>query len=251
MILIIGSNHDDILYFEASLNNKISEKVLNKYEVISGTIFRQDVTIIYGLYTSYVSSALTSYLLSVHPDINLVISVGRCIAYSKAFTVGQLAVISKVAFADVDQVEETNVQLGQIPNEPLVLEDESDVFKYFTRILDTHTDVRYTTAVDVSSNTAYSNSEQLKSIENKNTLFGLQEKIVLDCNNGGIALVARQFKVPFISLKVVEKHLGEMSNAENYAKVLESYTNIGKAVNIFLYEISISHVLHAGEGINR
>ena len=49
MILIIGSHHDDILYFESVMSNKRTETVLDKYVVTIGTIFNQSVVLLDGV----------------------------------------------------------------------------------------------------------------------------------------------------------------------------------------------------------
>ena len=37
MILIIGSNHDDVLYYESLLSSPKEETILSKYHVLIGT----------------------------------------------------------------------------------------------------------------------------------------------------------------------------------------------------------------------
>ena len=63
MIMIIGSHHDDILYFESVMSNKREEVVLEKYKVTIGTIFNQSVVLVDQVKTNYVSSVLTLYLI--------------------------------------------------------------------------------------------------------------------------------------------------------------------------------------------
>ena len=82
MIMIIGSQHDDILYFESVITNKREELVMGKFKVTIGTIFNQAVMLVDQVKTNYLSSALTLYLIEKYFVI-LVLVVGRCIAYSK------------------------------------------------------------------------------------------------------------------------------------------------------------------------
>ena len=58
MIMIIGSQHDDILYFESIMSNKRVETVLDKYKVTIGTIFNQSVILVDQVKTNYISSRL-------------------------------------------------------------------------------------------------------------------------------------------------------------------------------------------------
>ena len=81
MILILGSHHDDILYFESVMSNKRTETVLDKYKVTIGTIFNQSVVLADGVETNYLSSALTLYLIEKY-FVFLVFVVGKCVAYT-------------------------------------------------------------------------------------------------------------------------------------------------------------------------
>ena len=81
MIMIIGSQHDDILYFESVMSNKREEVVLDKYKVTIGTIFNQSVILVDQVKTNYVSSVLTLYLIEKY-YVFLVFVVGRCIAFT-------------------------------------------------------------------------------------------------------------------------------------------------------------------------
>ena len=58
MIMIVGSQHDDILYFESVITNKREETVLGKFKVTIGTIFNQAVLLVDQMKTNYLSSAL-------------------------------------------------------------------------------------------------------------------------------------------------------------------------------------------------
>ena len=59
MIMIIGSQHDDILYFESVITNKKEELIMGKFKVTIGTIFNQAVMLVDQVKTNYLSSALT------------------------------------------------------------------------------------------------------------------------------------------------------------------------------------------------
>ena len=74
MIMIMGSQHDDILYFESVISNKREETVLGKYRVIIGTIFNQAVLLVDEIKTNYQSSALTLYLVEKYFVILVLVS---------------------------------------------------------------------------------------------------------------------------------------------------------------------------------
>ena len=61
MIVILGSTHDDVLYFESVMTNRRDETLFDIYKLEYGTIFNQDVVLVYDVYTSYVSGIVTDY----------------------------------------------------------------------------------------------------------------------------------------------------------------------------------------------
>ena len=63
MIMILGSVHDDVLYFESVMTDRREEVVMNNYKVQIGKIFNQEVLLVYDVYTSYISAMLTNYLI--------------------------------------------------------------------------------------------------------------------------------------------------------------------------------------------
>ena len=46
MILIVGSNHDDVIYFQSALKDAKEEIILNKYRAYIGTILNQNVMVL-------------------------------------------------------------------------------------------------------------------------------------------------------------------------------------------------------------
>ncbi|MGN1278029.1 MAG: hypothetical protein ACI4UG_00945, partial [Candidatus Onthovivens sp.] len=101
MILILGSSHDDILYYETQLKNPIEETLRSKVHVIKGELYGQNVILAYDVYSNYVSSAITSYLI-VKYDILLVINVGIGQGIEKEFKKGDIVVSKSILLGDVD-----------------------------------------------------------------------------------------------------------------------------------------------------
>ena len=73
MILIVGSQHDDILYFESVMSNKKTELILGQYTGTVGTIFNQGVVLVDQIKTNYVSSALILHLIEIMMKIILMV----------------------------------------------------------------------------------------------------------------------------------------------------------------------------------
>ena len=126
MILIIGSQHDDILYFESVMSNKKQEIVLGKYPVTIGTIFNQGVVLVSDVKTNYVSSALVLHLIEKY-FVFLIFNVGRCVAFTHDIKPMDIVISKRVIAGDVDQVDEDNVKFGQIPGFEQVFISQDDI----------------------------------------------------------------------------------------------------------------------------
>ena len=242
MIAILGSNHDDILYFESVASNKRKDTILKKYEIITGTIYNQEVIIVSGINTSILSSAITSYLFSKY-YIDLLIVVGRCYALSKKFKLGDIVISNQVINIDVDQIDNNQVLLGQIPSLPQIFEVQTDIISYLQDGLNKRS---YMTAKEVTVISANDLSNaNIARIAKEKTIFDV-ENTVLDSVSGGVAINSYLYGVPFISIKTVEMVLGEKWDVENYIKVLDTYINMDKAVVAAIGDIGRNDVIIGG-----
>ena len=131
MILIIGSTKDDTLYFDSVLTQKREERLFNYVNLTFGKIFNQEVVLVNGVQTSYLSSAVVSYLMDKY-FIILTIVVGKCTAFSKDLEIGDIVLSRRLFIGDVDLVEETNSSIGQLPNFPFNYDTPNDIIEYFS-----------------------------------------------------------------------------------------------------------------------
>ena len=229
MIMIIGSHHDDILYFDSVLANKREEMIFGKFKVTIGTIFNQEVLVVDQVITNSLSSALTLYLVEKYFVI-LVLVVGRCIAYTKDLKPLDICMSKNVIAGDVDQINEDNVKFGQIPGFEQVFEGSKDVMAYLATAFEKRTYSVYKEANYISTSMDYHNKEQVKDLEEFNHVLGFENNVVFDNNSAGIALACSLSKVPFVSVKVVERYMDQMSDINTYLKSMKEYVNIGKAI---------------------
>ena len=160
MIVILGSTHDDILYFESVMTNRRDETLFDVYKLEYGTIFNQEVVLVYDVFTSFVSGIVTNYLLQKH-FVALVIVVGKCVAYSSDIKPGDIAISNAVVLGDVNQTREANSKLGQLPHLPAQLEASSEVIAYLEQALEKRSFSRHEQALFVSSNTIYDSDERV------------------------------------------------------------------------------------------
>ena len=242
MILIIGSQHDDILYFESVMSNKREELVLDKYKVTIGTIFNQSVVLVDQIKTNYISSALTLYLIEKY-FVFLVFVVGRCVAFTHDIKPLEIAISKRVIAGDVDQVNEDNVKMGQVPGFEQVFLSQDDVIGYLSSAFEKRTYCRYHISNYVSSSVDYHRVEQVAHLKECEHVLGFNTNVVLDCNSAGVALACSLRKIACISVKVVERYIDGPKNIQTYLKSLKEYTNVGKAIVTCIGDIGHNEVI--------
>ena len=242
MILIMGSSHDDIVYFESIIKNKKEEIILNKYKATVGTIFNQAVMLLADVYTSYLSSVLATYIIDKY-FVLLVFVVGKCQGGSKDLKLGDIAISRRIVFGDVNQTNIGSTQLCQIPNLPRVYDVQQDVLQTLETALSNRTYARFVEANYVSSNVFYKNEEELKYIKEGDNVLGFTESIVYDSESGGIALAGLLSNIPVIVIKAVGSFVGKKSTTDDYLLVLKQYASIGRAVVSTIGEFSRNDVV--------
>ena len=247
MILIVGCNHDDVLYYETVLKKPREEVILNHFHVLIGNIASQEVMIVQDVYTSYMTSMLISYLID-HYLLTLVINVGRCIALKGSLKIGDVALSDSIVFGDVDQIAKVKgTRLGQIPNLPDHYEASLELVNNMNVALDTLLDSKHYNATFISSSFFRQNKEMVGDISEDEYIQSLNNNIVMDGESAGMALACHFFDVPFISVKIVEANAGEYTSLENYIMIIEKYASLGKSIVAFIGEISRSDVLRMQE----
>ena len=247
MILIVGNQHDDILYFESVMSNKKQELILGKYPVTVGTIFNQGVVLVDQVKTNYVSSALILHLIEKY-FIFLIFNVGRCIAFTHDVKPSEIAISKRVVAGDVDQVNEDDVKFGQIPGYEQVFVCQDDVIGYLTDAFEKRTFSTLRVSNYISTSVDYHRVEQVSQLRECEHLLGFNNNVVFDTNSAGLALAADLKKVPFVSVKVIERYIDGEKNINTYLKALKEYTNIGKAVVTCIGDIGHNEVITEGGG---
>ena len=245
MILIVGSQHDDILYFESVMSNKKSELIFGQYPVTIGTIFNQGVVLVDQIKTNYVSSALVLHLIEKY-FIFLIFNVGRCVAYTKDIKPLEIAISKKVVAGDVDQVNEDNVKFAQIPGFEQVFVAQDDIIGYLSDAFEKRTYSKTKISNVISTNVEYHRPDQVNHLKECEHLLGFANNVVFDSNSAGIALAASLKKVAFVTVKVVERYIDGAKDINTYLKALKEYTNIGKAIVTCIGDIGHNEVIEGG-----
>ena len=242
MIIIAGTCHDDILYFDSIMTGKRTELFLGRYPLTIGHIFNQEVCLVEGMQTNYISSAVTLALIQQYYAI-LVLAVGRCTAFSSDMEAGSIAISGRTYTGDVDQMVETSSRLGQIPGMPEYFASQDDIIGYMVESFDKRGIGHYSVCQYVSTNVNFTKKEQLKEAASGDSLFGSKEKVVLDSNLGGIAVACKLANVPFLGIKTVSRFLDKPYTVEDYAAALRSYIDVGKGVVTTIGDIGRADLL--------
>ena len=243
MILIVGSNHDDVIYFQSALKDAKEEIILNKYRAYIGTLLNQNVMVLQDVYTSYVSSALLTYIVEKY-YVLMVFCVGTCFAQNKDHKVGDIALSEFVTFGDVDQIRMIKgTGLGQIPGYPQLFYSNKELVRNMEEALNSVGETDYALCTFMNSSYYRRDQQLIEELSLEDSIANKNRSVMLDGVTAGIALACHLFDIPFVSVKVIEGQAGEKTSIENYMKVLEQYTVIGKAITVCIGEISRNDVL--------
>jgi len=230
MILIVGNNSDDILYFSSILKNQKQETFFKKYHALIGSIYNQPIMLLQDVYTTTLSAAVALHLVQKY-SIFLIINVGKCYTLSDEIKNGYIAVSRHTTFGDVNQCEIPGNRLGQIPNCENGFESSSEILKALNETLIKRTNYQFFEATYISSNVTYNDVSELNDYMLGGRIFNEDiDKVVFDSEAAGLALAASLCDISFVAVKVVERHIGEKRTIKNYVKILNEYTDVGKAV---------------------
>ena len=241
MIVIVGATHDDILYFDTVLANKKQETIMSRYNVSVGTIFNQDVLVVHELFSSILSSAVVTYILEKYV-VDLVITVGKCIAVSQNIKNGDIVVSKNIIDANVDLSLFNDVVLGQFPGFSREFAVQQDVIKYLEKGINRRSYIsHHQVTMLTSDNMSY---EMIEYLKNKKTVFGIKDDLIcIDYNSSGVALACTLKSVPFITIKVAENKIDQQNNLDTYLNVLDKYIDLGKAVVSMINDIGRNDIL--------
>lgn len=245
MIVIVGDTHDDVLYYETVLANRKDHIILNRFRIYTGTIFSQQVIVIRDMSTSTLASSVLMHILDNY-DVDLVISVGKCIGVSEQLKHGDIALSSNVIDVNVDLSIFRDVGMAQIPGFSREFLVQDDIFGYLAENIDKRPNIDYFRTTYLSTdNMSVEMVEFLK--KNKNMFAKNDEKFVIDHNSAGIALACNLKDVPFIVAKVIETGIDYNQNLKTYSKVLGRYIDLGKGIISTINDIGRSDILEGVE----
>ena len=236
MIVLIGSSHDDRIFFESLITQRRKERILKLFDASYGKLFGQDV------YTNYRAQAVCQYLIEKYFVI-LVLSVGTCRGFSPERNRNDVVVSRTVVLSDVNQVPTLGGRWGELRELGERLESSQQVLSFLLPILKQRLFTPNYEADFVSSSHFYTKKEELEPRRLHGRLFGLERNIALDCTLGGIGVACSLYHVPFIALKVVEGNYAEPIDVNDYASILQKEAEVGRVVVNVINDISQSYIL--------
>lgn len=241
MIVIVGDTHDDVLYFETVLANKKQEIILDRFKVSRGTIFSLEVMVIRDMVTNVLASSVLTHIIDRN-IVDLVISVGKCVAVSDNLKAGDIALSSVIYDANVDLSMFKDVGMAEIPGFSRDFSVQEDIIGYIGENLGKRPKIDFQRVSYLSTdNMSLDMMNFLKA--NKTIFSSTEERFVVDHNSAGIALACMLNAVPFVSVKVIERGFDHTNNLKTYSNVLSRYIDLGKGVIETINNIGRSDIL--------
>ena len=235
MILILGSVYDDVLYFDTQLKKRREETFKDHFKIIFGELYGQNVVLAYNIFTNYMSSVVTTYLISKY-DVIAVINVGsvRCL---DDFKEGDIVYSETLFLGDADVSVFEKVKKGQVPTYPQIFSGNS----YFNNLINVYSSKFIISNVKkgnyISLNREIVSIYQLKQIKNENVILGVSKDFIFDSTFGGVALSSATFDVPFVCLKVVISKIKDKVTTLERIRCIKEYANVGKIISAIILEI--------------
>lgn len=243
MILLVGNNHDDVLYFETRMTEKTVETVYKKYRVVVGNIAGQRVVLVENVYTNIVSSLIVSYLIEKY-TILFVIKIGKALTATKKLKNGDVTVSRKVIASDVNVSDLQGTELGQIPGFATAFETSYDLAMMFVKAFEQYSFADVKLVSVVSSNVHQHSLDSLKDlIHEDHILTESIDSTIFDSEAYGIGYACSLHDIPFCCINVILNHVGEKFSADNYIRVLNKYSVVGKAVTSIISGFADNDVL--------
>ena len=235
MILILGSVYDDVLYFDTQLKKRREETFKDHFKIIFGELYGQNVVLAYNIFTNYMSSVVTTYLISKY-DVIAVINVGsvRCL---DDFKEGDIVYSETLFLGDADVSVFEKVKKGQVPTYPQIFSGNS----YFNNLINVYSSKFIISNVKkgnyISLNREIVSIDQLNQIKNENVILGVSKDFIFDSTFGGVALSSATFDVPFVCLKVVISKIKDKVTTLERIRCIKEYANVGTIISAIILEI--------------
>ncbi len=236
MILIVGTTHDDVLYFEAQLKNKEEKELFKCAKVVFGELYNQNICLAYNIFSNYMSSSVVSLLIEKY-DIIAVFNVGSCHAYSDDLKSGDILVSDVVLLGDVSLGSIEKVKVGEIPSFPNGYIADTLFTNYMIKFSKNFMISNIHNGTIVSTNKEFVSKEEIQLINDDKVVLGKSAYIGFESTSGGCAFASYMFDVPYVAVKVVIDTIKGNITTKEKILTLRQYANVGKLISSTIGEI--------------
>jgi 5'-methylthioadenosine/S-adenosylhomocysteine nucleosidase len=207
MILIIGSNEDDILYFVNRMNVTGVEEIGGRTKVYTGDFSRQQVVVAHTGTTMMMASMITGIIIEkYHPY--LVVNVGNAHSINPKLKQGDLFLAERVYLSHVDQTPlGSKIKFGQLPGGALFTHSEDMCLNIIEMHNNREANKTIIRGFILSSNLLMTNLDDAKELLRK-YYQPLTDMIAMDTEVGGIAIACQFYDVPIVCLKAIAYEVG-------------------------------------------
>lgn len=238
MILIIGTNEDDIFYFQNRM--KITEKstIATRFPYYVGTFAGKEICLTYTGYSNIASSTVASYMIAKYRPY-IVICVGTVTAFSENLKQSDLFIAERVYLGDIDftALGGENVRYGQIKEMPAFYSSEDDYIKLIETINSRTENLHIGRGPLISTNVFFKNREKANLLLHSNFAH-IESTTAFDTESGGIITACYIHEVPWLLLKSVNYEIGKDTQLLSATRVgIEAQPHIGNLIETLLEEL--------------
>jgi|LAHS01.1.fsa_nt_gb adenosylhomocysteine nucleosidase len=235
MIAILGVTSDDVLYFKTKMTLEEQGGIFGDILYYKGTLSKQDVVVVAMGETCYLSTLVTSLVISRFEPY-LIFNIGTVSSISSQLKQGDIFIPDRYYFDQVDFTANLLGEYGQIPGHGafIVADGELNSTVESTSYLLTN---RYVQRGYVLSGNTFYMAEAPVEEDRKAHFLKVENLIAYDTSSAGVALACQMSKTSLLTIKAVSYQVGRDEQKLNYQrKGLEVMPIIGKIITKFLIE---------------
>ncbi len=207
MILILGSNEDDILYFINRMNVTGVEEIAGRTKVYSGDFSRQPVVVTHTGTTMMMASMIAGMMIQKYRPY-LVVNVGSAHSINPKLKQGDLFLAERIYLSHVDQSPlGSKIKFGQLPGGALFTHSEDMCLNIIEMHNNREANKNIVRGFILSSNLLITNLDEAKDMVNK-YYQPLSDMIAMDTEVGGIAIACQFYDIPIVCLKAITYEVG-------------------------------------------
>lgn len=209
MILIIGSDNDDIAYIVKTMTVDRTDIVAGKYEVTVGCYADREVVVAASGYGEEMATLIAGLLIERYRPY-IVLAVGSVTSVDPGLKRDELFLATRVYAMDVNLTGLGQYKYGQIPEQPAFFVTDSDLRQKILASISIAKNRRIVEGILLSGNTFYHDLDEFKKIQQEH-FVKVTPVLATDTETSGFCCAAALFGVPILVLKGCSYELAEPS----------------------------------------